>query len=78
MAAVLPDTIDATRCPLCGEQNRCAMEVARETGEPQAPCWCMAADFRNAPLAAVPQENARQGLHLRALRRRHACRILGP
>jgi len=59
MAAVLPDTIDATRCPLCplcGEQNRCAMEVARETGEPQAPCWCMAADFRNAPLAAVPQE----------------------
>ena len=55
MAAVL-DTIDATRCPLCGEQNRCAMEVARETGEPQAPCWCMAADFRNAPLAAVPQE----------------------
>ncbi|MET3442297.1 hypothetical protein ABIC94_003081 [Variovorax paradoxus] len=56
MAAVL-DTIDATRCPLCGEQNRCAMEVARETGEPQPPCWCMATDFRNAPLAALPPES---------------------
>jgi hypothetical protein len=56
MAAVLPGTIDTTRCPLCGEQNRCGMEIARETGEPQPPCWCMATDFRNAPLAAVPQE----------------------
>jgi hypothetical protein len=49
------DTIDATRCPLCGEENRCAMEVARETGEVQPPCWCMASDFRNAPLAALPK-----------------------
>ena len=49
------DTIDATRCPLCGEENRCAMEVARETGQAQPPCWCMATDFRNAPLASLPE-----------------------
>lgn len=33
--------IDATRCPLCGADNRCAVELARATGTPQAPCWCM-------------------------------------
>ena len=47
-------TIDTTRCPLCGEENRCAMETARETGQPQPPCWCMAADFRKAPFGALP------------------------
>ena len=46
--------IDATRCPLCGTRNGCAMEAARETVEPQPPCWCMAADFSRAPLAALP------------------------
>lgn len=48
--------IDATRCPLCGELNRCAMETERETGQPQPPCWCMQADFSNAPLTNLPQE----------------------
>ena len=33
--------IDTTRCPLCGGDNRCAIEIARATGAPQAPCWCM-------------------------------------
>ena len=47
-------TIDTTRCPLCGEENRCAMETARETGQPQPPCWCMAADFGKAPFGALP------------------------
>ena len=49
------EAIDATHCPLCGEENRCAMETARETGQPQPPCWCMAADFGKAPFAALPQ-----------------------
>ncbi|MBS0453367.1 MAG: cysteine-rich CWC family protein [Proteobacteria bacterium] len=33
--------IDATRCPLCGADNRCAIEMERATGQVQAPCWCM-------------------------------------
>jgi hypothetical protein len=47
--------IDTSRCPLCGEPNRCAMEVERETGQTQPPCWCMAADFSNAPLTNLPE-----------------------
>ena len=39
--------VDATRCPLCGEANRCAIELERETGQPQGPCWCM-----RTPIAA--------------------------
>ena len=46
--------IDTAHCPLCGEANRCAMEVERETGQAQPPCWCMAADFSLAPLDTLP------------------------
>jgi hypothetical protein len=49
-------TLVPTRCPLCGETNRCAMELARETGEPQGPCWCTQAEFSPALLARVPAE----------------------
>ncbi|MFM9927927.1 cysteine-rich CWC family protein [Variovorax sp. H27-G14] len=57
MAAAPPaGLIDATRCPLCGEQNRCAMEVERETGQAQPACWCMQIDFSNAPLTNLPEE----------------------
>jgi hypothetical protein len=55
-AATVPGVIDATRCPLCGESNRCAMEIERETGHAQPPCWCMQVDFSNAPLTNLPQE----------------------
>ncbi len=44
----------ASRCPLCGEANRCAMERERETGQPQPPCWCTQADFSPALLASLP------------------------
>lgn len=47
-------TLDATRCPLCGQANRCAMELERETGEPQPPCWCTQADFSQELLDRVP------------------------
>lgn len=50
---------DPSRCPLCGEANRCAMEVARETGQAQPPCWCMDADFSTDLLARVPAEKRR-------------------
>ncbi|MCV0438447.1 MAG: cysteine-rich CWC family protein [Hydrogenophaga sp.] len=36
---------DATRCPLCGGDNRCAMEIQRATGEVQPPCWCVGTTF---------------------------------
>lgn len=34
--------IDSTRCPLCGSDNRCAVEIEHATGVAQPPCWCMA------------------------------------
>ena len=50
--------VDPSRCPLCGEANRCAMEVERETGMKQPRCWCMSADVDFSPelLARVPME----------------------
>ena len=45
--------IDATRCPLCGSDNRCALEIERATGAPQPPCWCMAAPLDAAATAAL-------------------------
>jgi len=45
-----------TLCPLCGQPNRCAMEVERETGVPQGPCWCTQVDFGADLLARVPPE----------------------
>ncbi|MBO9651462.1 MAG: cysteine-rich CWC family protein [Variovorax sp.] len=51
-------SLDASHCPLCGEANRCAMEVERETGQKQPPCWCMSTEFSFSPelLARVPPE----------------------
>jgi hypothetical protein len=46
--------VDATRCPLCGQSNRCAMEVEKATGAPQPPCWCTQVDFTSELLAQVP------------------------
>jgi hypothetical protein len=49
-------SIDPRLCPLCGASNRCAMEIARDTGVPQPPCWCTQADFTAELLAGVPTE----------------------
>ena len=49
-------TSDPTRCPLCGGDNRCAMELERATGQPQPPCWCVDAAFPPDLLARLPQE----------------------
>ncbi|MBW0169405.1 MAG: cysteine-rich CWC family protein [Hydrogenophaga sp.] len=49
-----PSPPDPCRCPLCGGDNRCAMEIERETGQPQAPCWCLSATFTAELLARVP------------------------
>ncbi|MBW2507609.1 MAG: cysteine-rich CWC family protein [Deltaproteobacteria bacterium] len=46
------DTNDATRCPLCGAANECAMA----SGRPPESCWCMTATMDPAALAAIPAE----------------------
>ena len=54
----MPDTAaaPAVLCPLCGQPNRCAMEVARGTGVPQPPCWCTQVDFSRELLAGLPAQ----------------------
>lgn len=49
-------TIDPARCPLCGGDNRCAMEIEHETGEKQPPCWCVDATFSPALFDRIPAE----------------------
>lgn len=49
---------DPTRCPLCGGDNRCAMEVERDTGVQQPPCWCVSATFSADLMARLPTESA--------------------
>jgi hypothetical protein len=55
MITPLPTPADATRCPLCGGDNRCAMEQRKATGEPQPPCWCLSETFTPELLARIPQ-----------------------
>ena len=52
--------VDPCRCPLCGQPNACANEVARTTGQVQPPCWCTTVDFTPELLARVPPEARRQ------------------
>jgi hypothetical protein len=51
-----PQTNPAACCPLCGGDNRCAMELARATGEAQAPCWCVNETFPPELMATLPDE----------------------
>ncbi|WP_218509466.1 cysteine-rich CWC family protein [Variovorax sp. dw_308] len=51
-----PAPVDPSHCPLCGAANACAMEVARETGVAQPPCWCMSATFTAALIQSVPPQ----------------------
>ena len=46
---------DPTRCPLCGGDNRCAMEIQRATGVEQAPCWCTSFTFSAELLDRLPE-----------------------
>ena len=55
-----PATVAPTLCPLCGGPNRCAMEVERETGVQQGPCWCTRVDFSAGLLARVPPQTQRK------------------
>ena len=57
MPAPLP--ADPASCPLCGQPNRCAMEVARQGGQAAEPCWCTQVDFSAELLARVPAQAQR-------------------
>jgi Cysteine-rich CWC len=46
--------VDQSLCPLCGESNRCAMEIEKATGQKQAACWCVGIDFSVNLLSSVP------------------------
>ncbi len=37
------DANQAARCPLCGEPNRCALEMPED--ERPAQCWCVGLEF---------------------------------
>jgi Cysteine-rich CWC len=47
---------DATRCPLCGGDNRCAMEIERATSQQQGTCWCVSQTFSAELLARLPAD----------------------
>ncbi|MFY9127576.1 MAG: cysteine-rich CWC family protein [Limnohabitans sp.] len=46
--------MDLSKCPICGEPNLCAIEIAKATGKPQEPCWCVSVDFSADVLSKVP------------------------
>ena len=48
--AAKPPQVDASRCPVCGCDNRCAMAA----GE-REPCWCASVSIDPAALARVPK-----------------------
>jgi hypothetical protein len=50
----MSDAVDPSRCPLCGQPNRCALEIEREAGVAPPACWCTQADFTSDLLARVP------------------------
>ncbi len=52
-----PEPPDPAQCPLCGQPNRCAMEVEKTTGQKQPPCWCTGVTFEPAVLAQIPPAN---------------------
>lgn len=60
MPATPSTPFDATRCPLCGGDNRCAVEIEKATGEPQPPCWCVSETFSAELLARIPEAARRQ------------------
>ena len=48
--------IDPSKCPICGDPNQCAQEIAKATGTPPERCWCITATFSSEVLDRVPEE----------------------
>ena len=49
-------TVDPSACPLCGDANQCAIEIAKATGKPLERCWCVDAVFTPELLDGLPEE----------------------
>ncbi len=47
--------VDQTKCPLCGDENNCATEIAKATGQPEQSCWCRNETFSAELLATIPE-----------------------
>ena len=43
-------------CPVCGQPNQCAMEIAKATGNPADECWCASMVFSAEALSRVPPQ----------------------
>jgi hypothetical protein len=48
--------IDPAICPVCGQPNQCAMEIAKAKGNPVEECWCASMVFTPEILAKVPPQ----------------------
>jgi hypothetical protein len=44
--------MDTTRCPICGNENECAMAANPGASE----CWCFTAQVSEDALKAIPEE----------------------
>jgi hypothetical protein len=44
----------ANCCPICGRANLCAMELEKQSGMKQPPCWCASMEFTAELLAQIP------------------------
>lgn len=64
--------IDPARCPLCGQANRCALELERAAGAAPSPCWCTQVAFDARLLARVPAPARRLACVCRACAERAA------
>jgi hypothetical protein len=60
MASITPkiseDYLAANVCPICRKANQCAMELAKLTGKPVEPCWCVDVAFDQSLLDSVPDD----------------------
>ena len=48
--------INPNICPVCGQTNECAMEIAKETGNLIEECWCASMMFTPEKLAKIPPQ----------------------
>ncbi|CAD5106902.1 cysteine-rich CWC family protein [Zestomonas carbonaria] len=49
--------LDPTRCPLCGQSNRCGVAANDRSGED---CWCFSAEIDPQALERIPPELRRR------------------
>lgn len=49
-----PVAVDAGHCPLCGADNRCAMQAPRTDAAAPPACWCMVTHIAPGVLDRIP------------------------